>query len=198
VSWLAARRARRFPTRSLKLHLGCGTVRLDGWVNIDLPARARALETPPDLRWDVRRRLPFGDGAARLVYHEHLMEHLTVDEGTRGLRDWLRVLEPGGVLRIATPDLEYLVDRYRAGWRDQAWLRQPEYAFIGTRAEMLNVAFRWWDHRYLYDGEELERRMREAGFGTIRRCAYRASGVPELAGLETREDSKLILEGVRP
>ena len=197
MSWLAARRARRFSARGLRLHLGCGTVRLDGWVNIDLPARARELETPPDLAWDVRRRLPFPDRAARLIYHEHLMEHLTLDEGTRCLRDWLRVLEPEGVLRIATPDLAYLVDRYRGDWRDQAWLKLPEYAFIGTRAEMMNVAFRWWDHRYLYDGEELERRMREAGFGSVRRCGYRESGVPELADLETREDSKLILEGVR-
>ena len=198
MNWLAARRAHRFASRGLKLHLGCGTVRLDGWVNIDLASRARELEAPPDLSWDVRRTLPFPDGAARLIYHEHLMEHLSIDEGIRCLRDWLRVLEPGGVLRVATPDLEYLVERYRGAWRDQAWLAQPEYAFIGTRAEMMNVAFRWWDHRYLYDGEELERRMRDAGFGPVRRCPFRASGVPELAALETRADSMLILEGIQP
>jgi predicted SAM-dependent methyltransferase len=198
VSWLRDWRLRRFPTRGLKLHLGCGTVRLDGWVNIDLPSRAKEPEVRPDLTLDVRRPLPFADGSARLVYHEHLMEHLTLDEGRRCLDDWLRVLEPGGVLRIATPDLEYLVERYRGDWRDQAWLRQSEYAFIHTRGEMLNVAMRWWDHRYVYDGEELERRMRDAGFASIRRCALGQSTVPELAGLETRADSMLILEGVRP
>jgi predicted SAM-dependent methyltransferase len=198
VSWFTTRRARRFPSRGLKLHLGCGTVRLDGWVNIDLASRARELATPPDLDLDVRKGLPFPDASARLVYHEHLMEHLTIDEGTRCLRDWHRVLEPGGVLRVATPDLEYLVDRYRGPWRDQAWLAQPEYGFIQTRAEMMNVAFRWWEHRYLYDGEELERRLREAGFAPIRRCDLGRSSVPELAGLETRADSRLILEGVRP
>jgi len=198
MSRLAAWRARRFRGPGLQLHLGCGTVHLAGWVNIDLASRARELERPPDLNLDVRRGLPFPAGAARLVYHEHLMEHLTIDEGTRCLRDWLRVLEPGGVLRIATPDLEYLVERYRGSWREQSWLALPEYAFIRTRAEMMNVAFRWWDHRYLYDGEELERRMREAGFGEVRRCAFRESAVPQLAALETREDSKLILEGVRP
>ena len=198
MSWLAARRARRFGTRGLKLHFGCGSVRLDGWVNIDLAARVRELATPPDFTLDVRQRLPFPGGSARLIYHEHLMEHLTIEEGTRCLRDWLRVLEPGGVLRVATPDLEYLVERYGGAWRDQAWLAQPEYAFVQTRAEMMNVAFRWWDHRYLYDGEELGRRMREAGFDSVRRCAFRESGVPELVGLETRADSKLILEGVKP
>jgi predicted SAM-dependent methyltransferase len=191
VSWLARLRAARFPRRDLKLHLGCGTVRLDGWVNIDLETRA-------DLKLDVRRPLPFGDGAAKLIYHEHLMEHLTVEEGTACLRDWFRLLAPGGVLRIATPDLAYVVERYQGDWHDQAWLRLPEYAFIRTRAEMMNVSFRWWGHRYLYDGEELERRMRDAGFDPVRRCALRQSVVRELAGLETRDDSKLILEGVKP
>ncbi len=191
MSWLATLRAARLPRRDLRLHLGCGTVRLAGWINVDREGR-------PDLALDVRRPLPFADGAARLIYHEHLMEHLTLEEGRRCLRDWFRVLAPGGTLRIATPDLEYLVERYRGAWREQAWLALPEYAFIETRAEMMNVAFRWWDHRYLYDGEELERRMREAGFGAIRRCAFGESPTPGLTGLETRPDSTLILEGVRP
>jgi predicted SAM-dependent methyltransferase len=190
MSWLGRLRAGRLPHRNLQLHLGCGTVHFDGWINIDYEARA-------DLNLDVRHPLPFNDGAARLIYHEHLMEHLTIDEGRRCLADWLRLLEPGGVVRIATPDLEYLVERYQGSWRDQAWLGQPEYAFIRTRAEMLNVALRWWDHKYVYDGEELKRRMREAGFQMVRRCALRQSTVPELAGLETRDDSRLILEGVK-
>lgn len=191
MSWLARLRAGRLPHRDLKLHLGCGTVHLDGWINIDLVARA-------DLRLDVRDRLPFGDGAARLIYHEHLMEHLTLDEGRRCLRDWCRLLQPGGTLRIATPDLQYLVERYEGAWHEQDWLALPEYAFIQTRAEMMNVAFRWWDHQYLYDGEELERRVREAGFGVVRRCALGESAVPGLSGLETRADSLLVVEAAKP
>lgn len=192
MSWFRRRpRLDRFPPRGLKLHLGSGSVRLDGWINIDREARA-------DLNLDLREGLPFPDGAARLLYNEHVIEHITVDEARRCLKDWFRVLEPGGVLRIATPDLAYVVERYQHDWRDQAWLRLPEYAFIQTRAEMMNVAFRWWDHQYLYDGEELERRVREVGFQTVRRCAFGESTVPELAGLETRPDSKLIMEAVRP
>jgi predicted SAM-dependent methyltransferase len=192
VSWFRRRpKLDRFPKRGLKLHLGSGTVRLDGWVNIDL-------ETEADLNLDLREDLPFPAGAARLIYNEHVIEHITVDEGRRCLADWFRVLEPGGVLRIATPDLEYVVERYHNAWRDQAWLRLPEYAFIKTRAEMMNVSFRWWGHQYLYDGEELERRLRDAGFSSVSRCRYGESTVAELAGLETRPDSKLIMEAVRP
>jgi predicted SAM-dependent methyltransferase len=187
--WL---RLRRLPARGLKLHLGCGTVRLDGWVNIDRQAPGA------DLRLDITSGLPFRAGAARLIYHEHVMEHITAEEGVFCLGDWFRALEPGGVLRVATPDLEYLVQRYGRDWKDQEWLRLPEYRFIRTRAEMLNISMRRWGHQYLYDGEELERRMREAGFVAMRRCGYGESEVPELAGLETRPDSQLILEAVRP
>ena len=191
MGFLSRLKAARLPRTGLKLHLGSGTVRLDGWVNIDL-------ETPQaDLHFDITRPLPFRGGAARLIYHEHVMEHISVEQGLAGLRDWHRLLQPGGVLRIATPDLAYVVERYGGDWKDQAWLKLPEYAFIRTRAEMLNVSMRWWGHQYLYDGEELERRMREAGFTTIRRCGFRESTVGELAGLETREDSTLILEAVR-
>lgn len=189
LTWL---KLRGLPARGLKLHLGSGTIRLDGWLNIDL-------ETPQaNLHLDITRGLPFAAGAARLIYHEHVMEHLTVEQGAAGLRDWFRLLEPGGVLRVATPDLQYVIGRYGGNWKDQAWLQLPEYQFIQTRAEMINVSLRWWGHRYLYDGEELERRMRDAGFATIRRCGLGESTVAELAGLETRPDSMLILEAVRP
>jgi predicted SAM-dependent methyltransferase len=189
LTWL---KLRRLPSRGLKLHLGSGTVRLDGWVNIDL-------ETPQaDLHLDITRGLPFAAGSARLIYHEHVMEHITAEQGVFCLKDWFRLLGPGGVLRVATPDLQYVIERYGGNWRDQAWLQLPEYRFIQTRAEMINVAMRWWDHQYLYDGEELERRMKEAGFAAVRRCGYGVSTVGELAGLETRPDSMLILEAVRP
>jgi len=188
LTWL---RLRRLPRHGLKLHLGCGTVRLEGWVNVDIET------SQADLTLDITRGLPLTAGSARLIYHEHVMEHITVDEGKACLADWHRLLEPGGVLRIATPDLAYVVERYGGDWRNQAWLKLPEYAFIQTRAEMLNTSMRWWGHQYLYDEEELGRRMREAGFAEVRRCRLGESTMPELARLETREDSQLILEGVK-
>ena len=188
---LSRLKLRRYPRSGLKLHLGSGTVRLDGWVNIDL-------ETPQaDLHFDLTRGLPLPDGCARLVYHEHVMEHITLEQGRFGLRDWHRLLQPGGILRIATPDLAYVVERYQGDWKDQAWLKLPEYQFIQTKAEMINVSMRWWGHQFLYDGEQLEREMRAAGFATITRCRLGESTIPELRGLETRPDSILILEGVK-
>ena len=45
---------------------------------------------------DVRRPLPWADGALQYVYTSHLLEHLYPDEGTRLLGECFRILKPGG------------------------------------------------------------------------------------------------------
>jgi len=81
-------------------------------------------------------------------------------------------------------------------WR-QPWMEKYGYQWIQTRAENINIAFREWQHQWLYDREELHRRMREAGFATIRDCRRLESSAPALCGLETRDESLLVCEAVR-
>jgi len=63
---------------------------------------------------------------------------------------------------------------------------------------MVNVSMRWWGHRYLYDGEELERRNARGRLAAIRRCSLWRELGRRTDRLETRPDSMLILEAVRP
>jgi len=172
----------------LKLHVGCGNVKLLGWVNIDVEPGAA------DLIIDVRKGLPFDDNSVDFIYNEHFIEHLTYEEGQKVLKEFWRVLKKGGVLRIATPDLDYIINKYMSNRKDQDWLSWPEYSFIKTRGEMLNVSFRWWGHKYLYNEEDLRRQLDRANFKKIIRCEWGKSKYVELSGLETRKDSKLILE----
>lgn len=180
----------RNPERPRSLHLGCGTVHLPDWVNADVDPRA-------DLVIDIRLRLPFPEENLEYIYSEHLLEHVRCDQGARFLREAHRVLRENGVLRVAMPDLDELVEGYRNDWRRFDWLSWPGHEFIGTRAEMLNVAFRWWGHKYLYNREELERRLREAGFREITFVENGQSVHEALQGLETRKDSCLIAEAVK-
>jgi predicted O-linked N-acetylglucosamine transferase (SPINDLY family)/predicted SAM-dependent methyltransferase/GT2 family glycosyltransferase len=182
-------------SQPFKLHIGCGHNIFPGWVNIDIEANSPGV----DLICDIRNELPFNDGSCSLIYNEHVLEHLTVEEGVFFLKECRRVLQPGGVLRIAMPDLERCVEKYNSeDWRDQNWLRWPEYQFIQTRAEMMNISFRWWEHKWLYDLEELTRRLTEAGYPITRSALWRESTIPELQGRETREDSLLIVEAEVP
>ncbi len=171
----------------LRLCLGCGDAPIPGWTNVDLGGDA-------DVRLDLTAGLPLPAGSVAFVYSEHLIEHLTCEQGLALLRECRRVLAADGVLRIATPDLGALVDAWRGAWRDQDWVHWPGHEWIDTPARMLNQAFHGWGHRHLYDERELVHRLREAGFADVRRCAIGESAHGALADLETRADSKLVVE----
>lgn len=177
--------------RPYKLHLGCGKVKFDGWINIDIEEKL----DPVDIVWDVSDGLPFEDNSCEIVYHEHMLEHLPIDKGVFLLRECYRVLQTGGVLRVAMPSLDVLLEKASSkDWRNQDWLTWSEYQFIQTRAEMINIAFRWWGHQWLYDQEELHRRLHEAGFKQVRDVEWGYSELPELRNRETRKDSLLIYQ----
>ena len=96
------------------------------------------------------------------------------------------------------PSLDNLIESsYLNTWQDADWLSWPQYRFIKTRAEMINIAFRWWGHKWLYDREELYRRLHEAGFDNIIDCEWGQSNLPLLSGLETRKESKLICQAMK-
>lgn len=174
-----------------KLNIGCGEVHFDGWVNIDInPGKA-------DLVYDVRNPMPYSNNSVDFIYNEHFIEHLDVRDGLKFLQECYRVLRPGGMLRIATPDLDYIIFRYFFFWRKQGWIKKYGYDWVKTRAELMNINFREWGHQYLYNKEELGRRLREAGFEKIKKAAWGKSKWPELTKLETRKESRLILEAVK-
>jgi predicted O-linked N-acetylglucosamine transferase (SPINDLY family)/predicted SAM-dependent methyltransferase/glycosyltransferase involved in cell wall biosynthesis len=182
-------------TEKYKIHVGCGKHHFNGWINLDIEA-----DNPcADLVCDARQQLPFPDKSCSLVYNEHFLEHLTVEEGLSFLKECHRILEPGGTLRIAMPSLKYIIDKYNSvDWQDQDWLQWKDYEFVKTRAEMINIAFRWWEHKWLYDEEELNRRLIEAGYVNIRPVGWRDSDILDLRDRETREDSILIFEAEAP
>ena len=56
--------------------------------------------------------LPFADASFDGVYHSHLLEHLPRDRALPFLQECRRVLKPGGVLRLAIPNLEAMARLY--------------------------------------------------------------------------------------
>lgn len=81
-----------------RLHLGCGTNVLKGYTNVDL------FEPNADVNADVRA-LPFADNSFDWIEAHHLIEHLPIGETVDALREWKRVVEPGGHVFLSCPDL---------------------------------------------------------------------------------------------
>lgn len=93
----------------MKLNLACGTTLVsgNGWVNLDF--------TPlhPDVQQaDLLSPLPFATGSADLVYSSHFLEHVPRARVPDFLAECLRVLKPGGRLRLVLPDLENICRTY--------------------------------------------------------------------------------------
>jgi predicted SAM-dependent methyltransferase len=170
--------------------LGSGAAPLVGWINIDI-------QRPADVLLDLRFGIPLPDESVDFIYSEHLIEHLTLEDGLKHFAECRRILKSGGVLRLATPDLADLVKDYSTDWRRHDWVQWPGNEWIDSGVRMLNMAVREWGHLYMYDFDELNLRLRQTGFETVRRAELGASSHPELRSLETRADSKLIVEAQR-
>ena len=48
----------------------------------------------------------------------------------------------------------------------------------------INYAFRFWGHKFLYNGELLEIAMKKAGFTEIKKCVYGEVNDINLKGIE--------------
>ncbi len=98
--------ARRSPPIQL-LNFGCGRVYHPEWINLD---------TAPDssevIAHDVRRAFPYPADSFDGLYGSHVLEHLQPQAGMRLLRECFRILKPGGIVRIAVPDLEVIARLY--------------------------------------------------------------------------------------
>jgi predicted SAM-dependent methyltransferase len=173
----------------VKVNVGSGLEHRLGldWKNLDILRGA-------DIRADVRKGLPFEDGSVDFIYSEHFIEHVSFDEGRFYFGECHRVLKPGGVVRTATIDLAYALERYAQDWSNQTWVRDHSFE---TACEMLNAVFYMWQHKFIYDEEALKRSMVKGGFQAIESCHLSRSRHPELVNLETRPESRLILEGVK-
>ena len=179
--------------KKIMLNVGCGTDYKKGWINVDNNSDNNIEQL--DLNWDLRNPLPFADNSVDFVFNEHFIEHLTVEEAQQVIKDLMRVLKPGGVMRIAMPDLEGVVNNYLHVPLDQDQvIKDYKLGFVKTRAEWMNMSFRWWGHMWLYDWEELKRRLHETGYDAAKRCELHKSGHPELRNLEIRDGSLLIAE----
>lgn len=82
-----------------KFNVGCGEVHKKGFINIDLNTKA-------DFRCDGRDLRPAIEkyGQADLIESDHMLEHVNRTAVTVTVRNWLKALKPGGVVRFRVPD----------------------------------------------------------------------------------------------
>jgi predicted SAM-dependent methyltransferase len=150
----------------MKLHLGCGSRYIPGYVHIDVVDHPHVDHVSSI---DNLSFLP--DASVELIYNCHVLEHFKRREVERVLREWYRVLAPGGVLRISVPDFAALCEVYTRS-RNLGLVIGP---IFGRQDYLYNI------HYNLFDFDTLKNALELAGFCQVRRYDWRET---EHAGVD--------------
>lgn len=89
------------------LNLGCGNKYHKDWTNVDITSKS-----PYVIPHNLQTGIPFSDNQFDVVYHSQFLEHFPKEKAADFLRECLRVLRPGGIMRVVVPDLENIVTEY--------------------------------------------------------------------------------------
>lgn len=202
----------------VKVNLGCGLAVTKGWINVDASLNALVASWPRFMHkvlyrlsganryysldqycdllgnhifvhHDLSHSLPLKDQTADFVYSSHFLEHLFRPDAERLLTECLRVLKPGGMVRVCIPDLAYAVSLYLRGEKEKML---EAYFFVEDKGSFLSR------HKYMYDYELLSKLLEKIGFVQITLCSFQKGKTPDIENLDNRPEDTLFVEAVKP
>lgn len=150
-----------------KLQFGSGGMQLDGWESYDMDT-------------DIRRPLPFGPNTAQFIFAEHVIEHVTHQEAWRFFEECRRVLAPGGVLRVAIPDVEKIWTQSQSDYWNA--VKSGGHG-DGSKESAVKAAVFSHGHQAAWTCGLLATMLSAVGFSAVS-CLIGESQHPELKGIE--------------
>lgn len=163
----------------LKLDLGCGDHLEPGWIGLD---RFMGLEVYP--------LLAYPSNSVDEIRASHILEHFSSREVADVLGEWVRVLRPGGLIKIAVPDFAYIAQGYLEG------KREPFGSFLfGGQTDANDY------HKTVFDADRLHQLMTTAGLTDIQRWhsdRQDCAALPVSLNLQGTKESPLVVSRVWP
>lgn len=158
------------PPGPVRLNLGSGEAPLEGWANLDAK----------DGHWAFP--LNVADGMADEIRASHILEHFPHGAVKNVIKEWVRVLKPGGTLKIAVPDFDWIVKAYSNGHRHNKTL---ELYLFGGQVDANDF------HKAFFNEEKLREILTDAGLVDIVRWE---SDAPDCSSYQV----SLNLKGTKP
>lgn len=185
----------------LMIDVGCGGrgSRYEGFTGLDIwPDSGVTRNRSKYIRRDVvKDGLPFKNDSVDFAVCQHMLEHITRDDGLKVVREIHRVLKPGAKLVASVPDLRLAAEHYLAGdeeWWDQRYEPSDKPIWVGpTLADKFMdnlVGMGEYGHRYGYDYESISHLCREAGFSAM-------VSLPDNSRYHTRRNLSAVVEATK-
>lgn len=142
----------------MRINLGSGQKYLDGFVNVDI---SDAHDHKVDIIADVSEAMPmFEDNSAELIIAEHILEHVYLHKQESTLREWYRILAPGGRLVISVPNQLELAKAYLERRIDFFIYAVNKFGpYNGDDADF---------HKWGFDEQEMRTRLSNIPFSEVR------------------------------
>lgn len=150
----------------IKLHLGCGEIYRDGWVDVDIDPRVK-----PDIVASIEDLYMFPDDSVDVIEHNHLFEHLSPTQADQALKEWLRVLKKGGELVFEFPNFDRCIEILADEKSDEESIRLAMIGVYGFKKDFeeidedgvvtLNV---FQMHKWGWGPKTLTAKLRDVGF----------------------------------
>lgn len=155
--------------RKIKLNFGCGNNNLHGWQNYDTEI-------------DIENPLPFSDNSVDFILAEHVVEHVDYYKAIDFLRECARILKPGGIVRVAVPSVEQIMQQATPEYCQfvTRWVKEDDPS---VRGAMKNILY-CHGHKAPWTKSLLETTLYFVGFKGMRFCAPGDSAYPELLNVE--------------
>jgi SAM-dependent methyltransferase len=155
------------PAGPLRVELGSGPWPTEGYVHVDTDRYARHVEHRSPM-W----RLPFAAGTVHEVLAVHCLEHVPPGRLRATLREWRRVLAPGGFAEVHVPNAPAVLRAWESAPFRQKWALTNGLLGTYLPAEELDPddfddERNRPDHRALFDLPVLETLLRDAGFTSV-------------------------------
>lgn len=193
-----------------KLHLGCGTNILEGWLNAD------RFKAEADIYLNVIGKLPFANNTFDVVFSEHMLEHIFIDHIPRLLSEIQRVLKPGGIFRFSVPDLELYAKKYVE--KDDAFFKPIIDLYANNQAKshkhkkkhwlvrtnggafMSRAVRRFYHHHWMYDFPTFKSCLLEVGFSEVIKQQYGVSRLPFARQIDKpkHQFDSLYIDAIKP
>ncbi len=175
------------------IQYGCGRSAPKSWRNFDASPTLRferipllgRLYTKNDSRFignveygDIVKGLPVPDSSCKAVYCSHVLEHLSLWDFRKALRNTYRILQKGGIFRLVLPDLEYAINNYINDRSPDAAFNFMKETSLGKEKRnrrLKGFIFEWLgnsQHLWMWDYKSFERELKDVGFIKIRRAQF--------------------------